>query len=82
MEIIQVLFSLLTIIDACHNLCLAAYIVLPSFFLPLKKFINPRRACAARVTVVGCVTSHLWSVCSSLKYCHVLSRQRRSKNML
>ena len=44
---------------------------------------NPRCACTVRVTVVGSVclcvrsTSHLSSVFSSLKRCHVLSEQWR-----
>ena len=60
---------------------------------PHKMFINPRRACTARVTVVGfvcvcvCVCVCLLSQISPLehlfvlKYCHVLSGQRRSKNL-
>ena len=51
-------------------------------------FINPRRACAAKVTVVGFVclsvcyaTAHLWSVCLSWNWCHVLNGQWRSKHL-
>ena len=51
--------------------------------------INPRRACAARVTVLGLsvclsvcdLTSHLWNIHSSHKRYDVLNGQRRSENL-
>ena len=45
---------------------------------------SPRRACAAKVTVVGSVfvrysTSHLLNVCLSRNRYHILNGQRRSE---
>ena len=64
-----------------HHFCCGVRMYSPN------TLVNPRRACAARVTVLGrvcvclCVTSHFWSVCSTWKYCRVLSGQRRSKSL-
>ena len=47
------------------------------------RVIKPRRACAARVTVVGsvCSTSHLSNVCLSHNRYHILNGQRRSETL-
>ena len=64
------------------NICMYmfVYIVVAALHGHCNYYVDPRRACAARVAVCVSVKSHLtYGASVRPKRCHVLSGQRRSK---